>query len=429
MNRIERNELYKVILKDPINHGAEELCVLSGYATPKFVEEYLNSINKKGTNFRLKVIQGMARLQGMTRIDHERFMDLEKRSNFDFYYYTGDKKRKQTVHAKTYIWLKKDKPILAFMGSANFTNQGFKNEHNRIETMTQTDPDQAYTVFNNVLKESKSINHSKIKNYIKMVPHKNDPLKIEKIHQYLSISLLNESGQVNPQSGLNLGFVSTYPLSSRDIAAIPVATRNASFFPNTSVTFTVMTDDGRRFDMHRTKDAPGRLTLVKDLKRLGQYFRDRLGIPYGVPITREDLDKYGRSDVVFEKDESGMYSMDFLSSINDFENAWNQLFQSAGAGVETWSKNGKVRYKLGTREKDIVIAKLDATGLSGKGRYPKERARRLWLSEKLFEAGARRDPDNVTTIEVGNILGYKNGQNNSYWWVIYKELVRCSSES
>ena len=44
---------------------------------------------------------------------------------------------------------------------------------------------------------------------------------------------------------------------------------------------------------------------------LGEYFRNRLGLANGDFVTREDLDRYGRTDVIFIKLDEETYYMDF----------------------------------------------------------------------------------------------------------------------
>lgn len=44
---------------------------------------------------------------------------------------------------------------------------------------------------------------------------------------------------------------------------------------------------------------------------LGEYFRNRLSLPNGAFVTRADLDRYGRTDVLFYKFDSENYYMDF----------------------------------------------------------------------------------------------------------------------
>jgi hypothetical protein len=44
---------------------------------------------------------------------------------------------------------------------------------------------------------------------------------------------------------------------------------------------------------------------------LGEYFRHRLGLPSGALVTKEDLIRYGRTDVEFYKIDDETYYMNF----------------------------------------------------------------------------------------------------------------------
>ena len=44
---------------------------------------------------------------------------------------------------------------------------------------------------------------------------------------------------------------------------------------------------------------------------LGVYFRNRLGLAKGAPVTTQDLNRYGRTDVTIYKITDDEYHMDF----------------------------------------------------------------------------------------------------------------------
>ena len=51
---------------------------------------------------------------------------------------------------------------------------------------------------------------------------------------------------------------------------------------------------------------------------LGEYFRNRLGLPNGAFVTRQHLEDYGRIDVAFYKIDDENYLMDFSRDDNYF---------------------------------------------------------------------------------------------------------------
>lgn len=46
---------------------------------------------------------------------------------------------------------------------------------------------------------------------------------------------------------------------------------------------------------------------------LGRYLRNRMGLPSGIYVTREHLDRYGRTDIEFRRIGPKLYQLDFSS--------------------------------------------------------------------------------------------------------------------
>ena len=53
------------------------------------------------------------------------------------------------------------------------------------------------------------------------------------------------------------------------------------------------------------------ITTPENNSKLGEYFRYRLGLANGAFVTKEDLLRYGRTDVDFYKIDDEQYYMDF----------------------------------------------------------------------------------------------------------------------
>ena len=85
---------------------------------------------------------------------------------------------------------------------------------------------------------------------------------------------------------------------------------NGTFFPPEQKPFRVVTDDGVEFIMKVTGKPAKNLQVDRSLAPLGEYFRKRLKVRLGDPITIDHLKAYGRLDVVFEKRDD-YYFMDF----------------------------------------------------------------------------------------------------------------------
>lgn len=85
---------------------------------------------------------------------------------------------------------------------------------------------------------------------------------------------------------------------------------NGIFFPSEQNPFRVVTDDGVEFIMKVTGKPAKNLQVDGSLAALGEYFRKRLGVRLGDPVTIDHLTAYGRIDVIFEKRDDH-YFMDF----------------------------------------------------------------------------------------------------------------------
>ena len=90
----------------------------------------------------------------------------------------------------------------------------------------------------------------------------------------------------------------------------------SDFFPKRSIHFTVLTDDNKILICTRAqKDELGHaIETPHNNSLLGEYFRNRLGLPNGAFVTRDDFDKYGRTDIDFYKIDNETYYMDFSIS-------------------------------------------------------------------------------------------------------------------
>ena len=75
--------------------------------------------------------------------------------------------------------------------------------------------------------------------------------------------------------------------------------------------FTALTDDRHQLILRIEQQNDKAITTPARNSDLGEYFRNRLGLANGSYITRADLDRYGRTDVVFLKLDEETYYMDF----------------------------------------------------------------------------------------------------------------------
>lgn len=316
-------ELYKNILVDPAKSGADQLYIVSGYATPAMVYRHL--LEKQTNDFKINLIIGMAGAEGIARPYHQAYKDISTRDyagRFDCFYFS----KMPPVHTKAYAWYRNSEPIIGFIGSANYTQTGFSDSRQR-EAMEEADASEVLDYFKNLLAGSMHCLDSKVERAVSFVEIERRRTKVKSQPTIVAaprlapvivgddtpearVSLLAQGGIVGKTSGLNWGQRAgrtgneTYIRISSDVY-------RRKFFPPIGKHFTIVTDDGQTFDAVTAQQEGKAIHTPFNNSFLGIYFRDRLGVPHGGRVTRSDLEKYGRTTVDFSKIDAETYYMDF----------------------------------------------------------------------------------------------------------------------
>ena len=297
--------LYQEILVKPAELlGASELYIVSGYATASMAHRHLNEpvIKEGGTKIRL--IYGMAPVDGVSLADDAMFTSLSESGLFECHY----RVTQPAVHSKVYVWLSHDKPIKAFIGSANYTQRGFLG-HYQEEAMEETDPVFALQYCQSVLSGALEIGHEDIEEHVTLF---SPDQQVTNSEDCVTLSLVTRRGIVAGRSGLNWGQRPEHHRNpNQAYLRIPAHIAQTGFFPPRATQFTVCTDDRATFIAVVAQDGDKAIHTPDGNYILGEYFRRRLGVPLGAPVTRDHLDAYGRTDVRFCKLEEETFEMDF----------------------------------------------------------------------------------------------------------------------
>ena len=221
-----------------------------------------------------------------------------------------------------YVWLREGKAIEAFIGSANYSQNAF---YNQIESLSLCDPQEAEGYFQSFISLSIYCNHDEVEDAVKIVSKKRFLKEMEKAvlgdkggsgDSIVVLSLLStRTGDVQKTGGLNWGQRDRREPNQAYIA-IPRKIGKTDFFPPKKQVFSLMTDDGFVFQCvvqgNKEDDpVPKQLTTTNNNSEIGRYFRRRLGVPEGTPVTKDDLERYGRDYVVIYKIGDGTYYMDY----------------------------------------------------------------------------------------------------------------------
>ncbi len=311
------DDLFNEVLVKP-SKQFNKLKIISGYASPAMANKHIERI---ANNISIDLVVGMTPTDGIGRGGHKGFQTLSTDlARFKCNYVITP----PSVHIKSYIWLKDETPQLAFTGSGNYSQNAFFG--GTKESFAVDDPNHCNALFEAVRTNSISCLNNDIEARVKFYDelYKRNGLiraleaaqatEVPENTQYEdchTLTLLStRDGETHTQSGLNWG---QRPGREKNQAYIPVpaTVARSGFFPNRANHFTLITDDGQSFDCVIAQDGDKAIETTKNNSILGRYFRERMGLPLGIYLTRQHLEAYGRTDVKICKIDDETYFMDF----------------------------------------------------------------------------------------------------------------------
>lgn len=320
-------QLFEKVLISPIKRGADELKIISGYATSAMAFHHLNRLRELEKQINLSLVIGMTPDDGLSLSNHRGFQKImteDFRGSFECSYIMNP----PPVHSKLYVWSKYGKPFESFVGSANYTQRAFISNAQK-EIISPSDPDSCLSYFYKVNADSIFCTHQEAEisvNIFNDNQHQRRKKLIAKRDQedtgeapvelsgldHVKISFINRSGEISKRSALNWG---QRPEERREPnqAYIPLKADiyNTNFFPPVRQHFTVYTDDNKVLICSRAQQNGKAIHTPHDNSLIGEYFRNRLGVPNGAEITDEHFLNYGRFDLDFYKIDEETYFLDF----------------------------------------------------------------------------------------------------------------------
>lgn len=316
------SDFRNAVLLDPISQGADRLKIVSGYATHTMaswhMEEICDRFADLHTPIEITLLVGMCGYDGLSIPVHSGFQRLMNESagsnqvRFTAQYvYCGP-----PVHSKLYLWERDEQPLLAYMGSANYTQTAFSRR--RREILERCEPDVALEYFERVELDSIYCNHAEVEEHIVLRPaHQTRPEETGAAVRLrgagissVTLSFLTRSGETGLRSGINWGQRGGREPNQAYIP-LPAPIARSGFFPLEKQHFSVLTDDGRQLILRVEQQNDKAITTPANNSLFGEYFRNRLGLPNGAFVTRADFERYGRTDVTFYKLDDEQFFMDF----------------------------------------------------------------------------------------------------------------------
>lgn len=324
---MQRNKLFESVLLNPVKQGANILYVVSGYASAAMGLHHLQAILPADDRILIRLIVGMCPQDGLAESNHKAFQQLageQYPKNFECSYISSP----PSVHSKVYAWYKNDTPVCAFVGSANYSQNAFREK--QLEVMQSSDPAECRKYFKSLQGNSVFCTDEDVTDSIRIFsdadyarrragtkagakgPEGEESARYEGLPS-VTVSLLGNNGVLPKISGLNWG---QRPRREPNQAYIrlPMPIARSDFFPPRATHFTVLTDDGKTLICTRAQDKAKAIETPHNNSLIGEYFRNRIGAANGQPLTKSDLVRFGRTDVSFFKVDDETYLMDFSPS-------------------------------------------------------------------------------------------------------------------
>lgn len=313
MTPVYPDNIVKQLLFDPISLGADKLCILSHHATPSMASWLLKSFEESCvSDITIELIIGSTINEGIDSISHDGFKELQGDryskiyKNFTCsYLYQGS-----VPKTNLYIWLKDDIPICAYSGTFEFTQASLLRSCNYSLDLCK--PYDAYRKYENAVTRSIFCNHAEVEDYIIVSLQSKSPdlFSARSTDQSIHLSFLTRTGEVGKRSGLNWGQRHGRNKNEAYIP-LPIHIATSGFFPLNKQHFLVVTDDHHTLLLRVEQQNDKAITTPASNALLGEYFRNRLGLPNGAYVHTSDLINYGRTDVSFIKIDDEQYYMDF----------------------------------------------------------------------------------------------------------------------
>jgi hypothetical protein len=304
--------LHKLFFES-VPHQATDFIALSGFLGPDPIRK-LEELPFKST-----IIYGLQK-ENQKFLLHQQLLALHN-ENRKIYY------PDIACHSKCYLWLNGNTPIKGLIGSANFSSNGLFNDFR--ETLLEVDENQLYVM----------------KGYIEIIlnsARECNTFNIEEKEEYevtydkekCEMILFDPAtGQTQNGHGLNWGLANAN-VRPND-ACIPIRMQHIRRYPRLfpslqpdpekrkgtlKEVIEFIWDDGifMKGRLEGSQPLPGsdikypkQLATFPHKDELGIYIRERLNIPLGERILREDLVRYGRDTISVSLIEEGVYYLDF----------------------------------------------------------------------------------------------------------------------
>jgi len=304
---------------------SDELIVLSGYLGPRPVGRL------QELPFNSTVIYGMYGDKGIqSRLHNSLLQHQHDIENINIFY------SNIPIHSKCYIWKYKNEVKHALIGSANFSINGLTTPYREVLAETTRDTFKPLNDYINRIME-----HSTLCTDIILPSNKIILNTTSFSPQICKVSLLDNKGNIQNASGLNWGYEKNGQKSKKrkaDDACLVIRQEHLENYPNLfppiqdyspiiikgarsqrkNDKVEIIWDDKTIMDgllegsqKRNTIKYPKNFSSSPQKDIIGKYIKKRLGVAFGEKVKKEDLEKYGRTDIDISLLDEGIYYFDF----------------------------------------------------------------------------------------------------------------------
>ncbi|TDY13436.1 restriction endonuclease PLD domain-containing protein [Meridianimaribacter flavus] len=298
-------------------HETDELIVLSGYLGPRPVARL------EELPFNSTVIYGMYGSEGIRPSLHNSLTNIQGEvDNLNIFY------SNLPVHSKCYVWRRRGDIIHALIGSANFSVNGLTTPFREILAETTFD---TFRPLNDYIAHILNNSISCLEVGMERVVEEREQF------DHCLMTLLGRNGEVQNAAGLNWGQNPNNHTTPND-AYIALRTSHIRDFPNLfppkqinplevdgrgrmqrhNDSIEIIWDDGLTMEglLEGSQPVEGviypkQISSFPVKAELGEYIRNRIGVPLGQPVRRHHLESYGRTDIEVSLLGDGVYKFDF----------------------------------------------------------------------------------------------------------------------
>lgn len=316
--------LFERVLIEPARRGASELFVLSGYSSASMVTKHFEMVSKElSIDLAIDLHIGMTGRDGLSRNTLLGLQSIPRQIGGRSFNCSLSVMGKSN-HSKIYVWCDEKGPKEAFLGSSNYTQLGFgissaASAHR--EVCVAIDPTAGFEYILESSRGGISYKSPDIADHINLYDEPtfpnfeiDEPELARQTNDFVDLPLVmtraDLRGEVHQKSGLNWG---QREGRNPDQAYIPIPSTVAKskFFPDKSVHFQVVTDDGEAFVCTVAQDNEKALETPSDNSILGKYFRKKLNLPSGTFIEKKHLEEFGSNTVRIYRDGDDSYLLSF----------------------------------------------------------------------------------------------------------------------